>query len=190
MSMRSQWQVSIAIVLLSALCACGSSTPPLQVSGTDKARVWTGLSCSSATREEDRLLVSSTPHGAKTTCVDRGAAHIDYRKDTLRILPYRAGITALQLRCVSKQQANSFFREAQDRLAILVAGENAIATYRVGPPTMGCGWHGASDLLQAVAQCERIADAWSMPSKRCSTLCDQTRDANASSICVANTRTR
>jgi len=190
MSMRSQWQVSIAIVLLSALCACGSPTPPLPASGTDQARVWTGLSCSSETREEDRLLVSSIPHGEKTTCVDRGAVHIDYRKDALRILPYRAGITALELRCVSQQQANSFFREAQDQLAILVAGDNAIATYHVEPPTMGCGWHGASDLLQAVAQCERIADAWSMPSKRCSTLCDQTRDANTSSICVANTRTR
>ncbi|MBB4128563.1 hypothetical protein GGR77_003893 [Xanthomonas translucens] len=134
--------------------------------------------------------MSSIPHGAKTTCVDRGALHIDYQKGALRILPYRAGITALELRCISQQQANSFFRQAQDRLAILVAGDNAIATYRVGPPTMECGWHSASDLPQAVAQCERIAGAWSVPSKRCSTPCDQTSDANIGSICVANTHTR
>jgi hypothetical protein len=92
MSMHSRRQVAIATALVSALCA----TPPLPASGTDQPRVWTGLSCSSATREEDRLLVSSIPHGEKTTCVDRGAVHIDYRKDALGILPYRAGITALK----------------------------------------------------------------------------------------------
>jgi len=94
------------------------------------------------------------------------------------------------MRCVSQQQANSFFRQAQDQLAILVAGDNAIATYRVRPPTMGCGWHGANDLLQAGEQCERIAEVWSVPSKRCWTLYDQTSDTDTSDICIANTRTR
>jgi hypothetical protein len=95
---------------------------------------------------------------------------------------------ALELRCTSPQQASAFFQSEQDQLAILVAGDHAVALYRAGPPTMGCGWHSASDLQQAIAQCAIIAEAWSVPGERCSTLCDQD-NADTNGICIANTRT-
>ncbi|MDR6675151.1 hypothetical protein [Xanthomonas sp. 1678] len=182
--MRPLQRMSIALALTSLLCACGLAPPPSAGSRTDPPQVWTGLSCTSATREKDRILVSSTRHGPKTTCVDRGAAHIDYRKDALRIVPDAVGVTALELRCTSPQQASAFFQSEQDQLAILVAGDDAIALYRVGPPTMGCGWHSASDLQQTIAQCAIIAEAWSVPGERCSTLCDQD-NADTNGICIA-----
>lgn len=187
--MRPLRRMPIAIALTSLLCACGLTTPPSAASRADPPQVWTALSCTSATQEKDRILVSSTRHGPKTTCVDRGAAHIDYRKGALRIVPYAVGVTALVLRCTSPQQASAFFQGEQGQLAILVAGDDAIALYRVGPPTMGCGWHSANDLQQAIAQCAIIADAWSVPSKHCSTPCDQTGNAHTSGICIANKRT-
>lgn len=146
------------------------------------------MPCSATTRQQDRHLLASPADNSKI-CVDRGAARLNYRPDALRIIIYRNEVAAVLLQCASAQQAAMFFRENQGKRAILVVGDTAISKPHVSLPTMGCGWLSASDLQDAITQCERIATAWSRPAQRCWSLCNQSENAGSDGICIAHKRT-
>ncbi|MET0547722.1 MAG: hypothetical protein ABW002_00430 [Xanthomonas sp.] len=180
--------MAAAAIWTSMLCGCGPAGSPSHTSRSDPPQVWIGMPCSATTRDQDRRLVAA-PAENSSVCVDRGAARLDYRQDALRIIVYRDDIAALLLQCASPQQAATFFRENQGQRAVLVAGDIAISEPRVSLPTMGCGWQSASDLHDAITQCECIASAWSRPAQRCWTLCNQAENAGNDGICIAHKRT-
>ncbi|MEL4892179.1 hypothetical protein PQU63_18995 [Xanthomonas protegens] len=175
-------------VWTSLLGGCGAAGSPSHPSRSEPPPVWIGMPCSATTRQQDRRLLASPADNSKI-CVDRGAARLDYRPDALRIVVYRNEVAAVLLQCASAQQAATFFRENQGKRAILVVGDTAISEPHVSLPMMGCGWQSASDLQDAITQCERIATAWSRPAQRCWSVCDQAENAGNDGICIAHKRT-
>ncbi|MBO9881053.1 hypothetical protein [Xanthomonas sp. D-109] len=180
--------MAAAAICIGLLGGCGAAGSPSHPSRSEPPRVWIGMPCSATTQQQDRHLLVSPADDARI-CVDSGAARLDYRPDALRIIVYRNEVAAVLLQCASAQQAATFFRENQGKRAILVVGDIAINEPHVSLPTMGCGWLSASDLQDAITQCERIASAWSRPAQRCWTLCDQAGNAGNDGICIARKRT-
>ncbi|MBO9873001.1 MULTISPECIES: hypothetical protein [Xanthomonas] len=187
-SRRGLPRMAAAAIWTSLLGGCGAAGSPSHTSRSEPPPVWIGMPCSATTRGQDRQLVAS-PADTARICVDRGAARLDYRPDALRIIVYRNEVAALLMQCAAPQQAAAFFRENQGKRAILVVGDTAISEPHVSLPMMGCGWQSASDLQDAITQCERIATAWSRPTQRCWTLCDQAENAGNDGICIAHKRT-
>ncbi|MDQ1091032.1 hypothetical protein QE400_000445 [Xanthomonas sacchari] len=187
-SMRGLRRTATAAICTGLLCGCGAAESPSHSKRSDPLEVWIGMPCSATTRKQDRQLLAS-PAGSSRICVDRGAARLDYRQGALRIIAYRDGFAALLLQCASPQQAATFFRENQGQRAIMVAGDFVIGEPRVSLPTMGCGWQSVSELKEAIAQCERIAAAWSRPAQRCWTLCNQAENAGSDGICITRKST-
>ncbi len=112
---------------------------------------------------------------------------MDFQVNSLRIIPYRTGDTAIQFKCLDAKIGNSFLSRNSGGKIALVVGDKAMDNLWVSEKqTQPCGWQSAGDLKNAIATCRLVAQAWAVSSKGCTSLCDSGGMGGTSGICVVH----
>jgi hypothetical protein len=153
--------------------------------------VWIGRLCDGGTRPSDRTSIG-VDHTIQALpkeriCVDRGTSRIDFQVNSLKIIPYKWGGTALQFNCLDKEKGNAFLSSNSGKNVAFVVGDKAMNNFTISETqTQHCGWQMGGDLRNAIAMCRLVAKAWAVSPKGCTALCDSSGVGGAAGICVVH----